>query len=198
MEKDLTVSSGKDVTIVISRHVFPGRIKDYEEWIRKMVTAAGQAPGSLGVTTLIPQKEESGLYNVIFRFKDQESVDAWENSEIRKNLTQEAEQFSRYHRQTASGLETWFTVPDHPEAEVPPTWKHAVVTFLGVFLASTVLIKLIQMLNLGLNFYLENLVISACVVISLTWAIMPFLTRVVFRKWLFKMSGKGSKRQGEK
>jgi uncharacterized protein len=186
MENDVIIPTGKDVTIVISRTVFPGRVNEYEEWVRKMVTAASKAPGNMGVTTLIPQKGERGLYHVLFRFKDQASADAWENSEIRQKLTNEAEKFSRYHRQAATGLETWFTIPECPQLEVPSHWKQAVVTTIGVYIASTVLIKLFGLFNLGLNFYLENLIIAALVVISLTWAVMPFLSRVIFRRWLYK------------
>jgi uncharacterized protein len=186
VENDIMIPTGKDVTIVISRTVFPGKINEYEEWIRKMVTAASKAPGNLGITTLIPQKGESGLYHVVFRFKNQASADAWENSEIRKNLTSEAEKFSRYHRQAATGLETWFTIPECPQLDVPPHWKQSLVTTIGVYIASTVIIKVFGLFNLGLNFYIENLIVAALVVASLTWAVMPFLSRMVFRKWLYK------------
>jgi uncharacterized protein len=186
VENDVIIPTGKDVTISISRTVFPGRVNEYEEWIRKMVTAASKAPGNLGVTTLIPQKGKTGLYHVLFRFKDQASVDAWENSEIRKTLTKEADSFSHFHRQAATGMETWFTVPECPQVDVPPHWKQFLVTALGVFIASTMIIKVVGLFNWGLNFYLENLIISACVVASLTWAIMPLFSRVVFRKWLYK------------
>lgn len=186
VENDVIIPTGKDVTIAISRTVFPGRVNEYEEWIRKMVTAASKAPGNLGVTTLIPQTGKTGLYHVLFRFKDQASTDAWENSEIRKNLTKEADQFSRYQRQAAAGLETWFTIPECPQLDVPSHWKQSLVTTIGVYAASTVIIKILGLFNLGLNFYFENLIVAALVVVSLTWAVMPFLSRVVFRKWLYK------------
>jgi antibiotic biosynthesis monooxygenase (ABM) superfamily enzyme len=186
MENDMMFQTGKKVTIAISRTVFPGRVDQYEEWIRKMLSAASKAQGYTGVTTLIPQKGKAGLYHVLFRFEDQATADAWEKSEIRKHLTREADEFSRYHRQAATGLETWFTVPECPQVDVPSHWKQALVTTVGVYFASTVIIRVYGLFNLGLNFYIENLIISALVVTSLTWAIMPFLSRVVFRKWLYK------------
>jgi hypothetical protein len=33
MERDVIIPTGKDVTIVVSRTVFPGREKEYEEWV---------------------------------------------------------------------------------------------------------------------------------------------------------------------
>jgi uncharacterized protein len=186
LEKDVIVPTGKGITIVVSRIVFPGREKEYDEWVRKLVTAAGEAPGNMGVTTLIPQKGKTGLYHVVLRFNDQTSVDNWEKSAIRQKLSSEADQFSRSHRQAATGLETWFSIPDCPQVETPPHWKQAIVTTIGVYLVSTIIIKVLGLFNLGWNFFLENILVSALVVGSLTWAVMPLLTRMVFRKWLYK------------
>jgi len=186
MEGDTIVPTEKDVTIVISRTVFPGRNNEYEEWVRQLVTAASKAPGNIGIITLIPQKGKTGLYHVVLRFKDQASVDEWEKSAVRQRLTAQADQFSTYHRQAATGLETWFNIPECPQVSAPPHWKQAVVTTIGVYIVSTVIIKVFGLLNLGWNFFIENIPISALVVIFLTWAVMPLLTRVVFRKWLYK------------
>ena len=110
----------------------------------------------------------------------------WENSPVRQKLTTEADQFSRYQRQAATGLETWFTIPECPQLETPPHWKQAIVTTIGVYIVSTIIIQVLGLLILGWNFFLENILVSALVVGSLTWLVMPLLTRVVFRKWLYK------------
>ena len=60
MEKDRIISSGKDVTVVISRMVSPGKEKDYDEWVRRLVVAAKEAPGNKGVTILIPEAGTPG------------------------------------------------------------------------------------------------------------------------------------------
>ena len=62
----------------------------------------------------------------------------------------------------------------------------AAVTSLAVFIVSTIIIRIFMWLDMGLNFYLENVIISILVVASLTWAVMPLFSRVVFRKWLFR------------
>ena len=186
MESDLIVPNGKDVTIVVSRTVFPGREKEYDAWVRQMVAAASEAPGNTGITTLIPEKGKTGLYHVVFKFKDQASVDSWEKSAIRQQLTSEADLFSRGYRQAAAGFETWFTIPECPQLDAPSHWKQAIVTTIGVYMVSTLIIQILDLFNLGLNFYIENIFVSALVVASLTWAIMPLLTRIIFRKWLYK------------
>ncbi|MFC1942474.1 hypothetical protein ACFLWU_04575 [Chloroflexota bacterium] len=182
----MIVPTGKDVTVVVSRTVFPGREKEYDEWVRRLVDAASEAPGNKGVTTLIPQKGKAGLYHVVFRFKDQASVDIWEISAARQRLTSEADQFSRSHRQAATGLETWFSIPNCPQVDTPPHWKQAIVTTIGVYAVSAIIIKVLGLFSLVWNFYVENILVSALVVGALTWVVMPFLTRVVFRKWLYK------------
>jgi uncharacterized protein len=176
----------KDVVIVVSRIVFPGKEAEYDDWIRKMVALASDTPGNIGITRLIPRQGKAGIYHVMFRFKDQKSADAWEQSPLRQKLTEEANAFSRHIRQSGTGLETWFNIPDCPEQEIPSHWKQAIVTFIGVFVMSTLFIKITGWLNMEWNFYLMNLLVSALVVGSLTWLVMPFLTRVVFKKWLYK------------
>ena len=57
VEKDRVVrGKGKSVTVVVSRRVFPGKEKDYDEWVRRMIDAATEAPGSTNVTMLAPEK----------------------------------------------------------------------------------------------------------------------------------------------
>jgi uncharacterized protein len=65
-------------------------------------------------------------------------------------------------------------------------WKQAVVTTIGVYIVSTTVVKVLGLFNLGWDFVIENILGSAMVVAALTWAVMPVLTRVIFRKWLYK------------
>jgi len=61
------------------------------------------------------------------------------------------------------------------------------VTTLGVFLVSCGVIPLFGLIfGHNVNFFLENLIVSAVIVGLLTWAVMPFLSRVVFQKWLYR------------
>ena len=185
MERDRTVTKGKAVTVVVSRRVNPGHERDYDEWVRRLVAAATQSPGNIGATMLIPEPGTSGLYHVVLRFADQKSVLQWETSYIRQKLSHEADDFSERIRQQATGLETWFSIPQCPELAPPPRWKMAVVTFLAVYVISVAIIRLLQ-LAFNLNFYIENLLVAALLVVVLTWLVMPFLSQRVLRKWLYR------------
>lgn len=183
-EKDLVTTSGKAVTVVVSRTVFPGHEKDYDEWVRKLAEAAKQSPGNNGVTVLLPSKGKAGLHHVVMYFSDEKSMHIWETSYIRQKLSYEADAFSRKIRQEQTGLETWFSIPECPELEAPPQWKMAIVTFLAVYVLSIIIVPLLGYLKL--NFYLESILVAALLVGILTWAVMPVLSRYVFRKWLYK------------
>jgi uncharacterized protein len=185
-ETDRIVTGKKSVTVVVSRRVFPGHEKDYDEWVRRLVAASAESPGSQGVTLLVPEPGKSGLHHVLLRFVDEKSMHIWETSYIRQKLSREADEFSRRVRQEATGLETWFSIPECPELEAPAPWKMAIVTFLAVFVLSIAILRLLQWAIKDLNFYVESLLVAALLVSILTWVVMPFLSRHVFRKWLYR------------
>ncbi len=185
-DTDRIVPGKKAVTVVVSRRVYPGREKEYDEWVRRLVAASTESPGSQGVTLLVPEPGKTGLHHVVMRFADEKSMHIWETSYIRQKLSREADAFSRRVRQEATGLETWFSIPECPELEAPPPWKMATVTFLAVYVLSIGILRLMQWIFKDLNFYVEGLLVAALLVGLLTWAVMPFLSRHVFRKWLYK------------
>jgi uncharacterized protein len=186
MEDDRIVATGNSVTVVVSRRVTPGHERDYDDWVRRLVAAATQAPGNLGATMLIPEPGQSGLYHVVLRFADEKSVHQWETSYVRQKLSHEADEFSLRSRQEATGLETWFSIPLCPELAPPPRWKMAAVTFIAVYLVSIIIIPLQGLIFEEANFFLLNILTVALLVGILTWAVMPFFSRYVFRKWLYK------------
>jgi antibiotic biosynthesis monooxygenase (ABM) superfamily enzyme len=179
-------TDGKSVTVVVSRVVKPGFEQEYDAWVKKLSEAARQSPGNTGVTVLIPPPGKTGLHHVVMRFADEKSMHIWETSYIRQKLSNEADAFSRRSRQEATGLETWFSIPDCPELETPPHWKMALVTFFAVFVLSIVILQLLKLAFTNMNFYLESAVVAALLVGLLTWVVMPFLSQRVFRKWLYK------------
>jgi uncharacterized protein len=183
-KKDTAITSGKSVTIVVSRMVFPGHEKEYEDWVKKLADAAKESPGNTGVTILIPPKGQTGLHHVVMYFTDEKSMHQWETSYIRQKLSHEADAFSRKTRQEQTGLETWFSIPEYPELEAPPPWKMAIVTFLAVYVLSIIIVQILGLLKL--NFYVESILVAGLLVGILTWVVMPVLSRYVFRKWLYK------------
>ncbi len=185
MDNDIIVPEEKSVTVVISRRVFPGHERDYDEWVRRLVGAATEVPGNTGATMLFPEPGKPGLYHVVLRFVNRDSVHTWEDSYIRQKLSHEADVFSARSRQEATGLETWFSLPEHPEL-APPHWKMAIVTSIAVYIVSIIIVPLLEILFKGVNFYLLNILTVVLLVGILTWVVMPLFSRYVFRKWLYR------------
>jgi antibiotic biosynthesis monooxygenase (ABM) superfamily enzyme len=77
------------------------------------------------------------------------------------------------------GLEAFFQGTTTP----PPRWKMAVVTWMGVFPSVLLWSKLLGPQLTGLPQVLATAVVTAVVVITLAWVIMPWLTKLL-RPWL--------------
>lgn len=186
MNDDVIVPAGKSVTVVVTRNVSPGYEREYDDWVRRLVAAATQARGNRGATMLIPEPGKRGLYHVVLRFADRDSVAAWENSEIRKELSKEADAFSKSSRQEATGLETWFSIPESPELAPPPRWKMSIVAFIAAYTLTVIIIP-IELHFLGAwPFPVLNILTNVLLATLMTYAMMPFLGRFIFRRWLYR------------
>jgi antibiotic biosynthesis monooxygenase (ABM) superfamily enzyme len=177
------VSAG--LTVVVNRRIKPGREVEFEQAMRSFVQFALDFPGHRGINILRPAAGGRD-YIVVDRFSDEAARCSFKTSpEYREWMNQLGELTEGDPRiEELSGLEGWFTLPEDAGLAKPPKYKMAIATFLGVF-------PVAMLLNLGLgpvirswNFLLSNAVFNACVVILLTWVVMPLLTRALHR-WLF-------------
>lgn len=173
------------VSIAVVRTVRPGREADYEEWLRRAISAARQFPGHLGADVLRPAPGER-QYLLLFRFATVEQLLAWEQSEARRALIEEVAPLTEGPTQLtrATGMETWFTLPGGRTLVPPPRWKMALVTWIVAF-------PLIQALNLTLGRWLAPLpplargaLTGLAMVVTMTYALMPLVTRTLAR-WLY-------------
>ena len=57
----------------------------------------------------------------------------WENSQQSLKLLEEANNYSIRHYEFATGMETWFTLPDLKTIVAPPKWKMAIVVFIAAY-----------------------------------------------------------------
>jgi uncharacterized protein len=177
-------SKPKEVTKVISRIIKPGHEKDYDDWLHHYLLSVSKAPGYLGTTIIIPGKSSSNVRYIIGRFTDKASMDIWDNSQESLKLLQEIINCSTRHYETATGLETWFTLPDLKTIVAPQKWKMAIVTFIAAYCISS-------LSNYILNPFLEkwpllasSIIINTILVVSLTYIAMPMLSQLL-RRWLY-------------
>src|SRR6476620_9970240 len=185
-ENQDTESGSKEVTVVVNIRIKPCFEKDYDRWLERFLILQRKVPGYLGTTTIMETGPDSSARHIIHRFRDKASLEAWENSEDLHKQTEEANKYSIPYLQKATGLETWFTLPDSKAIVPPPKWKMAIVAFIGAYSISSVAGYVLSVL-LGQQMLLFNLFMNIILVIGLTYLAMPLLSRLL-RRWLYPKS----------
>ena len=176
-------SKREPVTLVEGRTLKLGHENDFHAWVQRTLAASEHFSGNQGVTILMLGKEPSATRYVIHRFADAASERAWMQSEERATLMQEAATFSTPYTQTASGLEAWFTLPDLPDA-TPPKWKLFLVTIPSAYLASFIVILILNAFLHGWSLLVTNGIVTVFLAFMLTYVGLPLSTRLL-HSWLY-------------
>lgn len=70
-----------------------------------------------------------------------------------------------------------------PQPSGPPRYKLALLTWVGAYALITLILAVLGPAMVSWPLPLRTLVLSATMVVALTWLVMPRLTRL-FRPWL--------------
>ena len=171
-------------TVVITRVVQPGHEQDYRAWMGRLIAAAEVVPHRLGTVVLAPKPNESNTFRLIHRFADSASLRAWEDSDVRLQLSVEADQFSTSQRQTATGQEAWFSIPEAPAQPALVKWRMVPVTFVITYALTAVIIpRETAWLPKSWSFYESNVITNVLLALAMTYLI-PLVTRLL-RRWLY-------------
>lgn len=176
---DPSTPNAEPVTVTVARVVRPDRREAFEREAADVLGIAAAFPGNLGATLLRPGPDSSE-YHLVYRFADDSSLAAWEDSAERRHFLGRLRgivEDERYARVT--GLDSFFTRPATPG----PRWRLTVLTIAAVF-AVTWLFRLLLMPHLG-GWPVESrmLLSASLVVVLLGHVVMPVLTRLLAR-WL--------------
>jgi antibiotic biosynthesis monooxygenase (ABM) superfamily enzyme len=176
------------VQIAITRWVRPGCEAEFQQALREFIQASFAHSGVLGAGMFVPLPgSDSREYGVLRTFQSEQERDdfyksplfkAWQ--ERVKPLTEGEPVYRKLH-----GLEAWFRNTGQPN---PPQWKMALVTYIGVDVVTTLLLRVLGPLIQNWPFFIRNSAFNVAVVACLTWLAMPLLTRG-FRRWLQPESG---------
>ena len=176
---DVPTPPAEPVTVTVARVVRPDQREAFERWAEDVLQVAASFPGNLGASLLHPGPG-SFEYHLVYRFEDDESLAAWEQSAERRAALAHGEPMVddvRYAR--ASGLESFFTRSPQPG----PRWRMTVLTIAAV-LAITSLFQQFVTPHISSWPVELRLALSATVVVLLLGnVIMPALTRLLAR-WL--------------
>jgi uncharacterized protein len=172
------------VKVVIERRVAPGAEEAFKAWAERFVAAASRFPGHEGGSVL--SVADSGVHIILLRFASDQYLDQWQSSAEHVTLMREADRVSAAGQasQIRSGMETWFTLPDMPAPVAPPPkWKMALVTWVALLPMVIALSYLLAPFDLP---FVASVALSTAIpVATLTWVLMPRLTRVLY-PWLYR------------
>lgn len=179
------------VTAVFSWTVNSGKQEEFKSLMHDLHKVARTFPGHMGVTTLeSPEHKEN--FQIVLRFDNAKHLDSWLNSSIRKEMVKPLEEIAHTDKSAkASGLETWFEIPDHIVTP-PPRWKMVIATFIAIYPLSLLFGMLLTPHIEKLATWVRALFLPVLAPIILTYALMPFLTRHVLRRWLYNSPRKSS------
>ena len=176
------------VTVVITRRVKPGCEPAFEKFISGITASAMTFKGHLGTNVFRPSHLKDHEYRIIFKFDRASNLRIWEESECRRQWLARAEslRLEPARIRIITGLETWFTLSSPKGLLPPPRYKMATITLLALFpsiqIANLTLAPLLALLPLPL--LLRSLIITAILVLLMTYILMPRMTKL-FAKWLY-------------
>jgi len=143
--------------------------------------------GYLGTDLIRPRDHSHPEYVMVVRFDGYEHLRDWMESPERDEWLKKSEDMTigEIHVQEAHGFQPWFTPPDRPSTSIAPAkYKMALLTILALY---PPLLALSTLLSYVLHGWPRPLLMFATVALlvpAMTYAIMPWVTRL-FRSWLY-------------
>ena len=172
-------NQGDPATVIVGRTIHPGKEQAFDAWARQIDLAARRFPGHLGNVRL---RDPRGIDYLIYRFASTAHLRAWEASDERRKLIEQGNEISDEHRNTAIGMDAWFAISGQ---SVSPKWKTFLVTWVAVYPILLLIAYALAALFPRLARPLQLAITSALLTASLTWLVMPRLTKLL-RPWLLK------------
>jgi len=173
------------LTAVVRRRIKAGEERRFEALMQEFTGFVLRQSGHLGINVIRPSNE-SREYTVLDRFATEEDRRRFTSSAEYRDWMQRLREVSEKDPdiQEMGGLSFWFTVPDKPARRPPQKLKMSLVTLLAVYPLSMLFPRLVVPLTPDWPHWLRGLIIASLIVGSLTWLVMPNLTRLL-EKWLF-------------
>ncbi len=186
MEK-IGLKAEPQVTALIVFEILPGRMEEFEDWLKGVTQVVKGFEGYKGVDIIRPRDHDHPEYVIVLRFDQYDHLKAWTESPLRAEWLKKSEKLiaTTPSFQEAHGFDPWFTLPEHVHATVTPSkFKMSVITIIALYppllLLSTLLAALFPEWPKALLLMLSVLIL----VPTMSYLIMPWMTRL-FRFWLY-------------
>ena len=179
------------VTVVISRRVKPGCEEEFERLSTSMTEMASSFSGYLGASLFRPASKDDPEYRIMFKFNSEANFMNWQESPSRLALLDQFEKLliEPSKIEVMSGIVTWFTLPSQNPVQPPPKYKMTIVSWLALYPTVTLLFFLLGDLLQPLPLLLRTMIITAIVMVLMSYVLMPRFTRW-FAFWLFPKKNK--------
>ena len=176
----------ESVSVVVRRRVDPERIAAFEEWLSGVVAAAAGFEGHQGAQVLRPPDPATQDYVLLFRYATPSQLAAWQESKTARDWLKKGEAFTvgAAHVEKITGLEFWFQVSAGAAKSPPARRKMVVATVVGLYPLILFVAPLLADLLGALPRWIAVLLSTVSMVLLMTYAVMPVVTRVLSR-WLF-------------
>ena len=172
-------ASAEPISLQVSRDVPAGKVAGFEELLHEVITAARTFPGHLGVDVLRP--DGGGTYRMIFRYRTHAESDAWMASDARSALVARIDGLladgGTSAVRTVDGWEGWFVTPGYAPPTPPRRWKMALITLSVLYPMVFLVLTISRPVTAGWPTALILLLTTSVSVPTMTWGVMPFLTR---------------------
>jgi antibiotic biosynthesis monooxygenase (ABM) superfamily enzyme len=190
--------AGEPITVSIRREVDPAHISEATAWVQTGVNLAHKYPGFLG-SGWVRAGEASQVWHMLYRFANEETLAAWEQSPERSWWLSMGQGFVKSERsKRRTGIEGWFddpatgsvpvtdaaaSVADLPPA--PPRWKQAVAIWLGFFPVNLLFSYVVSPVPGWGELPLWVRVLATTLVLTpiMAYWVLPWVTRML-RRWL--------------
>lgn len=179
------------IHVAITRRVMAGREAEFEAQIGIFFTEAEQLNELSQAYLIRPiDSAKSREYGILRSFEDEESMESFYRSDLYQEWNEAVHPLveGEPERRELHGLEAFFRTGG--AAGPPPRWKMFLLTWLAVTPTVYIFGTLVPIGNLTellptlyLPVVAQLLIGNLIVVASLTWVLMPLLTKV-FRPWL--------------
>lgn len=193
-ETESTLIEDKAVTVVISRRVMTGKEAQFEQLSNEMTRRASRYQGYLGANLFRPSSPHDPEYRIIFKFANEPALATWQASADRARVLEQIEPLlvTPSKTETMSGIINWFTLPGHNPVKPPPKYKMTLVSWLALYPAVTLIFFFFGDLLAQVPLLLRTLIVTAVVMIAMSYLLMPRFTRW-FAFWLFPKQERGER-----
>ena len=171
------------VTEIITVSVKPGMEEAYQDWVDRIRQVEARFPGYQGLQLQAPIPGLQDDWVSLLRFDTTEHLNAWLESDARRDALQEVAPFiDKREQQVATAFSGWFTFGDAP-GQAPPSWKQSMIVLLTLYpivmLEQMFLNPLLRSLDMAGAIFIGNLLSVA----ATGFLLIPLALRA-FEWWL--------------